>query len=590
MDGDLGGEDEEKQVVEAVKDPNASRESHKAQRALLEQRRAAKPHSELLAEAKRAWRLAHQKSISKAERMEHIHALMNVIRGNVKDIVFKHDASRIVQTIVRYGGEKERNEVAAELQGHYKELAQSKYSKFLVSKLIRLCPSRRAAILREFHGHVLRLLLHREASSVLADAFELHANAYERSLLLRDFYGKEASLFTVTAGSEGEKERSKMGFKGLFDSAEGERRKRLMMTLKDNLVRILNNPDKGAVSHAIVHRALWEYLSAINDVQDEGEQEKLRREIFDGCQEVLAEMVHTKDGSLVVREFIAYGTAKDRKQIIKTIKPHVERMCQDDEAQLVLFTALDVIDDTKLTAKSLVADIASAASSLHASPQGRRSLLYLVAPRTKRHFMPAQIATLAETDLVRSRTSKKDGAVRSAEINRAASDLLLQWVADNGAQVSKDTGGSLVVCEIMLYAEGDKSAASDALLQALNVPSSAASPHPISLPHTSRLYKMLLQGGHYSQVMGAIEPAPLWSARAFALRFMQLVDRDTALEMARGEGAFVINALCEQLASGEECEERNTFKNWFGKSIRKEIKESAGKGSAVLLQSLETLG
>jgi putative NADPH-quinone reductase len=35
---------------------------------------------------------------------------------------------------------------------------------------------------------------------------------------------------------------------------------------------------------------------------------------------------------------------QDRKQIIKVIKLHVERMCTDDEAQLVLFTALDVIE------------------------------------------------------------------------------------------------------------------------------------------------------------------------------------------------------------------------------------------------------
>ena len=28
------------------------------------------------------------------------------------------------------------------------------------------------------------------------------------------------------------------------------------------------------------------------------------------CQEVLAEMVHTRDGSRVVREFLAQGTAK----------------------------------------------------------------------------------------------------------------------------------------------------------------------------------------------------------------------------------------------------------------------------------------
>lgn len=54
---------------------------------------------------------------------------MNVIRGHVKDIVFKHDASRIVQTVIKHGRQKERDEIASELKGKYKELAQNKYSK-----------------------------------------------------------------------------------------------------------------------------------------------------------------------------------------------------------------------------------------------------------------------------------------------------------------------------------------------------------------------------------------------------------------------------------------------------------------------------
>jgi hypothetical protein len=73
-------------------------------------------------------------------------------------------------------------------------------------------------------------------------------------------------------------------------------------------------------------------------------------------------MVHTKDGSRAVREFIARGAAKvsylfvpsivaptkfhnqDRKQIIKVLKPHVEKMCADEEAQLVLFTIFDLVE------------------------------------------------------------------------------------------------------------------------------------------------------------------------------------------------------------------------------------------------------
>lgn len=71
---------------------------------------------------------------------------------------------------------------------------------------------------------------------------------------------------------------------------------------------------------------------------------ELRLLDVNSCQELVAEMVHTKEGSRAVREFLACGTAKDRKQIIKVLKPHIERMCKDDEAQLVLFTALDVVE------------------------------------------------------------------------------------------------------------------------------------------------------------------------------------------------------------------------------------------------------
>ena len=99
-----------------------------------------------------------------------------------------------------------------------------------------MCPSQRTSILLEFQPHVLRMLLHKEASSVIADAFELYANAYERTILLRDFYGKEASLFTVTHGSEEDKELAKKGLGGLLEGADTERRRRILGSVKDNLV------------------------------------------------------------------------------------------------------------------------------------------------------------------------------------------------------------------------------------------------------------------------------------------------------------------------------------------------------------------
>lgn len=107
----------------------AARESHKIQKAMQRERKAAKAHSSLLSEAKRIWALARSTTISSTQRQKHVVELMDVIRGKVKEIVFKHDASRIVQTLVKYGGKKEREEIAEELKGGYKDLAKNKYSK-----------------------------------------------------------------------------------------------------------------------------------------------------------------------------------------------------------------------------------------------------------------------------------------------------------------------------------------------------------------------------------------------------------------------------------------------------------------------------
>ncbi|KAJ7702543.1 armadillo-type protein [Mycena metata] len=251
-------------------------------------------------------------------------------------------------------------------------------------------PTHRPSILIEFQGHVLRLLLYRETSSVFADTFELYTNAYERTLLVRDFYGKETALFTVTSGTDDDKERACKGLAGVLEGADPDRRKRVLASMKEALTFIY--------------------------------------------QDILTELVHTKDGSRVIREFLARGSAKDRKQILKVLKPHVECMCIDNNAQLVLFTALDVIDDIKLVIKTLIPEMTSPAQTL--------------------------------TDNIRAKTSKKTSEVREAEVRVRASEALIKWVKDKCALLLQETAASLVVTEIMLFAEGDKTGAIKTLLRA----------------------------------------------------------------------------------------------------------------------------
>ena len=111
--------------------------------------------------------------------------------------------------------------------------------------------------------------------------------------------------------------------------------------------------------------------------------------------------------------------------------------------------------DTKLTAKSLVAEVTAHARTLYTSAQGRRALFYLLVPRSSRHFTPALSSLLAETDPVREKTSKKDPDVRRKEILVAASSALIALCeGESVEELMRDPGGSLLVTEILLVAVG----------------------------------------------------------------------------------------------------------------------------------------
>ena len=100
---------------------------------------------------------------------------------------------------------------------------------FLVLKLMRYCSKYRSSILSEFRGHVLQLLLHREAGQVISDSFELYANTAEKSLLLREFYGKEVVSFIP------QQEGTKNDLRTILEGLEADRQRRILAATKDNI-------------------------------------------------------------------------------------------------------------------------------------------------------------------------------------------------------------------------------------------------------------------------------------------------------------------------------------------------------------------
>lgn len=237
----------------------ASRESHKAQKTLLSQRRSQKPHAFLLAKAKQTWSLLRQKSLSPSQRQEYLQSLTSLLlpehidssnaktKGTqlkndikLKDLILNHSFSRIIQTLLKYSSPSQRDYLAQQLEGSYKELSHSRYSRFLVCKIMKLVNSdRRRKIMGEFQGSVLKMVRHKEAGMVLGEAFELYAGEWERAALVREFFGKEAMMMFgggFKSRTDEEREKAKKGLRGLLEKLDVEKKKRILGYLKENLL------------------------------------------------------------------------------------------------------------------------------------------------------------------------------------------------------------------------------------------------------------------------------------------------------------------------------------------------------------------
>jgi pumilio family protein 6 len=112
-------------------------------------------------------------------------------------------------------------------------------------------------------------------------------------------------------------------------------------------------------------------------------------------------------------------------------------------------------------------------------------------------------------------------------------------------------------------------------------------PHPIDLPHTSRLYKILLQGGHFSHVTNAVVTRPNFKPSTFATAFLRHVKPVDIVAMAHGGGAFVIAALLERVGADGTPDERSMLKQSLS-GVEDDENESI-KGRAALMEGIRLL-
>lgn len=139
------------------------------------------------------------------------------------------------------------------------------------------------------------------------------------------------------------------GLKQLLEGVNVAKRRSVYQHLTKALQPVL---EKALLHPPMVHRLVREFLECAPSMSVEDAVDTLTQSGTDALK-----MVHTHDGSAAMCMILAYGSAKDRKRMVKAMKGHVHNMAVNEWGHVVVSMALSVIDDTALVVKTIIAEL-----------------------------------------------------------------------------------------------------------------------------------------------------------------------------------------------------------------------------------------
>uniref|UniRef100_A0AAV1T370 PUM-HD domain-containing protein n=1 Tax=Peronospora matthiolae TaxID=2874970 RepID=A0AAV1T370_9STRA len=409
------------------------------QKLAKKQRKMQRPHYEMVTRAKEIWNVIRENKVDKNKRATLVDELFLLVKGKIHDVAAKHDASRVIQSLMQYGRPEHRSQIVLEMKDHLIEAAKMQYGCFLVQKMICYgSAADRAVIVKCLTGHVVQVGTHNIAANVLEYAQEFLKPSQLTALRL-EFYGREFAYF---------RSESKHNLADII-AAHPEKKADVLQHLSSILNRMV---DKQLLGLAFVQSLLWEYLC-------NAEYDYVMLMVGNVRDAALA-LLATRNGARVVNMCISLGTAKDRKRIIKTLKDKVLDACNHPSGYLVIMRILDVVDDSVLVQKSILAEMNDALFSIAMHPGGRKVLLQLLSPLNTK-YLSLDDLTLLEPPMLRSPEDstvmivnyKKDPDARRRELLKGLLPKLEEMCIANVADLMRSKEGRDVIVEVAKHSE-----------------------------------------------------------------------------------------------------------------------------------------
>lgn len=470
--------------------------------------------------------------------------LFEIIDGRVKDFVFKHDSVRVIQCAVKYGSKEQKVGIARELSGSYRELAESRYAKFLVGKLVVLGDEVRDLVVGEFVGWVKRGIRGAESGWILDDVYRGVATGEQKGRLLREWYGPGVGLLD---GQEGEV--GKTGDLKVILKEKPELRGPTMQHLKEMCNQLVQMKKTG---FTILHDAMWQYWE--NCVQGGPEE----REVMDWLRDdeegdLIRNLAFTASGARLLCCCLAAGDAKYRRGLLGSLKGHVRTISGDVNGVRVLLTIFEVMDDTREVNKTIFKELLGKEMEeelrkLELLGQvnhlvSRMPLLWpFNATPPKWLVTDEDQSVIEEVRERRKETSKKDPEKRRTELVEALSQPLFDFIAGNAAALAETGYGCQFIAEVLLNGVGSKDAALDAVAALAN----GSADDALQTPQAGRMLKTLVGGGHFDKASGKVimvDPPLGFHDRLYDA--ITADDKDKILPWATGPNSFSILAMLE---------------------------------------------
>lgn len=583
---DTGDYQEEEATPEAAegsdvpsKPKQTSKEQHAEQKKNLAERKLQRKSGAEVQQIKRLWEKLRVKNppMPKEIRDKLSNEVWDLAKGCIADLVMKHDASRVVQTLVKYSSKERREAIVESLKGNYYLLATSAYGKYLLVKLLHYgSKNSRELILKELHGKLRKLMRHREGAYVVEDLYVLYATQEQKRQMIREFWGTEYAVF-ADAGKD----------KDVKQAAAESTEKRALIA-RNLQTTVSASVEKGSAGFQILHAVMREYVQIA-----EGSE---LRELIDLLAEQFAELVHTQEGAEVACTLISRATAKERKQIIRALKPHAIKLATNEYGNLVLITLFMTVDDTVLVSKSFSSELAPTLHTLVCDKFSRRPFIYLLNGLDPHFFSPLVKKELLKYEEMAQETSKKPIDQRRAELLGNFAPSLFQAVAENPVDCLSENIGSQFVQELLLNdvkVEDLRQQVVEAVLESFKGNASEED-HLIAKPFSSRLLRSLVQGGRWSAKEKSVVKvdASCLLGLPFAVKFVDEIfengkDTSAIKQWLQSPGSFVVVSLYEVLK-----EDSSKVKSHFFKSLKKlkevisEEAEKDNKGAQLLSKLL----